>query len=135
MAVKFEETTQETELLNRVTINLRYVAGDLNSLAEAFASSQGDIEGLTKTLDNCIAMLLAARRAVPPMGTSNRGADGAMKSAKGFRPYRPVQVRERAQWRYFVAAGEASSSGSHSFEPRVEIRLQILDVFETDGKS
>jgi hypothetical protein len=132
MAVNIEDDpSEEAELLNRVTINLRYIAGDLNSLAEAIASSDSDIEALGKSLDNCIAMLMAARRSVPAVGM--RGADGP-RATKGVRPYRPVQVRERAQWRYFVTPASASNSSAQPSEPRVEIRLQVLDVFESDGK-
>ena len=49
--------------LTRAAIDMRYVAGDLSSWADETTSPRADIKRLINRLDNCIAKLLAIRRA------------------------------------------------------------------------
>jgi hypothetical protein len=129
------KATQCVDHLTRAAIDMRYVAGDLSSWADEILSPHADIEGLTNKLDNCIAKLLAARRATPSIMAARDLAHGTSKSASSFRPRLPVRVGEFAQRRNNVAPGESSNGCSHPLESRVEIRLQILEVLEAYGKA
>jgi hypothetical protein len=57
------KATQSADLLTRAAIDMRYVAGDLSSWADETTSPRADIKRLINRLDNCIAKLLAIRRA------------------------------------------------------------------------
>jgi hypothetical protein len=126
---------QSADLLSLAAIDMRYVAGDLSSLADDILSPRADIKWLTNRLDNCIVKLLATLRATSSIMAARELAHGTSKSARSFRPSRRACVSEFAQGRNNVAPGESSTGGSHSFNPRVEILFQILEVFEVDGKA
>ena len=123
------KATQSADLLTRAAIDMRYVAGDLNSWADEMPFPRADIKWLTHRLGNCIAKLLAIRRTTSSIMAARELAYGTSKSVSSSRPSRPACVSEFAQGRDNVASGESSNGGSHRFKPCVEIRLQILEVF------
>jgi hypothetical protein len=116
-------------------INIRYVAGDLNSLAETVVSPDADIEGLASKLANCIATLQVVRRALLLVKSSEKDNDGDVRSPDASGPHRNVRVGESNPRRYFRGAVSPSNSDSQPLKPRIEIRFQILDIFEADGKA
>jgi hypothetical protein len=107
--------------LLRAAIDMRYVAGDLSSWADETPSPRADIKRLINRLDNCIAKLLAIRRATSSIMAARELAHETSKSAGSFRPSRLACVNEFAQGRNNVARGESSNGGSHHFKPRVEV--------------
>jgi hypothetical protein len=133
------KATQSADLLVRAAIDMRYVAGDLSSWAAEIPSPRADIQWLTNRLDNCIAKLLATRRATSSIMAARELVHGTSKSASSSRSSRPACVSEFAQGRNNVApgesSGESSNGGSHPFEPRVEVLFQILDIFEANGNA
>lgn len=123
------KTTQSADLLSFAAIDMRYVAGDLSSLADDILSPRADIKWLTNRLDNCIVKLLETLRATSSIMAARGLAHGTSISARSFRPSRRACVSEFAQGRNNVAPGESSNGGSHSFNPRVEIPLEIFEIF------
>ncbi len=129
------KATQYVNFLTRAAIDMRYLAGDLNSWADEIRSPRADIKTLTNRLDNCIAKLLATRRA-----TSSIRAAWSSHMEPLYQPVHSDQAAPFAsanlpKGENNVAPGESSNGASHPRESGVEIRLQILDVLEADGKA
>ena len=75
------KVTQNMDFLTSAAIDIRYLAGDLSSWADEILSPRADIKTLTNRLDNCIAKLLATRRATPWISAAGELAHGTSKSA------------------------------------------------------
>ena len=106
------KATQSADLLTRAAIDMRYVAGDLSSWADETTSPRADIKRLINRLDNCIAKLLAIRRATSSIMAARELAHEASKSAGSFRPSRLACVNEFAQGRNNVAQLAVTASAA-----------------------